>query len=181
MDVLLVLPNVYFGTRIGDHESKEPLGLLYLVAVLRASGLTASVLQADFHGLSIEQTATVIMMHRPSVVGFQMTQRSASSTLRIVRRLRETGFVGHITAGGYFPTLSFRELLASTDDLDSVVIGEGEQTFSELVRCILSGSDWRRITHIRQTFSARRGEVATLLGWSGRNIGSWGCFRGSRG
>ena len=84
MNVLLVLPNVYLGNRIGDHESKEPLGLLYLAAVLRREGYETSVIQADYYGLSVDQTVKIILFHNPVVVGFSLTQRAAPSVLKIV-------------------------------------------------------------------------------------------------
>lgn len=148
MEILLVLPNVFLGNRIGDHESKEPLGLLYLTSVLRNEGYQVSVLQADFYGLSVEQTAKIIQFHNPSVVGFSVTQRASVAALKIIDLLRKGGFTGHITTGGYLPTLCTEELLSYTNGIDSVVMGEGEITFLELVRCLDCGKDWQKIQGI---------------------------------
>lgn len=146
MKVALVLPNVYLGNRIGDHESKEPLGLLYLTSALRQSGHSVSVIQADFYGLSVEQTAEVTLMHRPDVIGLSLTQRSSVSGLKLVEVLRGRGYEGHITSGGYLPSLCTDDFLTRASGVDSAVIGEGETTFSELVGCLSSNISWQNIT-----------------------------------
>lgn len=146
MNVLLVLPNVYLGNRIGDHESKEPLGLLYLVAVLRSKGYEASVLQADYYGLSVEQTVDVVLFQNPAIVGFSVTQRAAPSVLKTVELLRKSGFTGHITSGGYLPSLCTEDFLNRATEIDSVVVGEGEETFLELVECLNYGRHWNCVS-----------------------------------
>lgn len=146
MNILLVLPNVYLGNRIGDHESKEPLGLLYLAAVLRREGYEVSVLQADYYGLSVEQTVKIILFHNPVVVGFSLTQRAAPSVLKIVELLRKRGFTGHITSGGYLPSLCTEDFLNRAREIDSAIIGEGEETFLELVKCLDYGRPWNRVS-----------------------------------
>ncbi|MBU4274622.1 B12-binding domain-containing radical SAM protein [Patescibacteria group bacterium] len=146
MNVLLVLPNVYLGNRIGDHESKEPLGLLYLAAVLRSEDYEVSVLQADYYGLSVEQTVDIVLFHNPAVVGFSLTQRAAPSVLKTVELLRKRGFVGHITSGGYLPSLCTEDFLNRATEIDSVVVGEGEKTFLDLVECLDYGSPWNCVS-----------------------------------
>lgn len=148
MDILLVLPNVFLSNRIGDHESKEPLGLLYLTSVLRENGYNASVLQADFYGLSPEQTAQIIQFHNPAVVGFSVTQRAAVATLKIINLLKQNNFKGHIAVGGYLASLSTKDLLGYCEGIDSIVVGEGEHTFLELVQCLDSGKDWHNVKSI---------------------------------
>lgn len=146
MNILLALPNVYFDNRIGDHESKEPLGLLYLAAVLRREGYEVSVLQADYYGLSVEQTADIVLFHNPAVVGFSLTQRAAPSTLKIVELLRKRGFTGHITSGGYLPSLCTEDFLNRATEVDSAIVGEGEETFLELIKCLDYGRPWNYVS-----------------------------------
>ena len=47
-------------------------------------------------------------------------------------RLRSKGFSGHINLFGFFPTLVFREILATAKDVDSIAVGEFEQTLVAL-------------------------------------------------
>jgi anaerobic magnesium-protoporphyrin IX monomethyl ester cyclase len=148
MNILLVLPNVYDTTRIGDHESKEPIGLLSLLSVLRAKGYSASLIQADFYGLSAKQTSDIIFYHKPDIVGLSITQRSAETSLKVIDSLRKNAFHGHITVGGYLPTLNYYDLLLFTDNIDSIVIGEGEITLLELVQCLALGKNWKNISGI---------------------------------
>lgn len=162
MDALLILPNVYIGNRIGDHESKEPLGLLYLVAVLRQIGHRATVIQADYYGLSVEQTAQVALLHEPEVIGFSVTQRAAPATIAIIERLRVLGYRGHICCGGYLPSLCPQEFLAAAPGVDSVVIGEGEVTFPELVGRLAARSQWQDLLGIAYRYQDGRVVVNAL-------------------
>ncbi len=85
------------------------------------------------------------MVHKPDIIGLSVTQRAAPATLKIVRQLREQGFLGHIVAGGYLPTLNAVDFLLKAKEVDSVVLGEGEQTTVELVDCLRSGRPWHNI------------------------------------
>ncbi|MCP4110056.1 MAG: B12-binding domain-containing radical SAM protein [Desulfobacteraceae bacterium] len=115
---------------------------------MREKGCRASVIQADFYGLSANQTRDVILHYKPDVVGFSITQRSVETSLKIINSLRKSGFRGHITVGGYMPTLNYYDLLLLTDSIDSVVIGEGEITFTQLVQHVDLKKNWRAVSGI---------------------------------
>lgn len=153
MDILLILPNVYLGNRIGDHESKEPLGLLYLAAVLRREGYNVFVLQADFYGLSVEQIAEIALLYNPAVIGISITQRASTSSLKLIKLLRHRGFIGHITSGGYLPSLCTHDFLEQATEIDSAIIGEGEETFLELVRCLDNNKPWQDISGLAYRYN----------------------------
>ncbi|MCP4114488.1 MAG: B12-binding domain-containing radical SAM protein [Desulfobacteraceae bacterium] len=51
-------------------------------------------------------------------------------------RLRSKGFSGHINLFGFFPTLVFREILATAKEVDSIAVGEFEHTLAELAAAL---------------------------------------------
>jgi anaerobic magnesium-protoporphyrin IX monomethyl ester cyclase len=113
-------------------ELEENLALRYLAAALQGAG--HSVDFAAFENSS--QTAAVlaaVTSGKPALVGLSMTfQFRAKEFGALAAELRASGFRGHITAGGHFPTFAFREVLASFPDIDTVVRHEGELTLPEL-------------------------------------------------
>jgi len=114
-------------------EFEENLGLRYLHAALGAAGHTARIL--DFRdSTQAEAVAREIARWPADVVGLSMTfARRGREFADLATRLREVGFVGHLTCGGHFATLHAEALLRDVPALDSVVLGEGEEALVELL------------------------------------------------
>jgi radical SAM superfamily enzyme YgiQ (UPF0313 family) len=142
LDVLLVLPPMYQSGRVSDYNLKEPMGLMYIGAVLREKGLTVEILDADLLALTIEQTVSEIVKQNARVIGFSIMQRALPSVKLLAEKLRKNGVTSHICCGGFSATLSARHILEEVPAVDSVVLGDGEITFSYLVHAIKSGTDW---------------------------------------
>jgi hypothetical protein len=60
-------------------------------------------------------------------------------------RLRSSGFAGHVNLFGFFPTLAYRTILTEAPEVDSVAIGECENTLVELAGRLSKGQDWREV------------------------------------
>lgn len=136
-------PPLYQTGRTADTNPKEPMGLMYLAASLRESRRRVTIFDADIEARTIEQTIARIMQENPRLVGFSVLQRALPSFELIVNGLRERGFGGHITCGGITATLSFPYILDRLgNNIDSVVLGEGENTITDLAANLLTGADW---------------------------------------
>jgi anaerobic magnesium-protoporphyrin IX monomethyl ester cyclase len=124
-------------------QRQANLGLGYLAAVLRRDGYPVEVI--DYECVPAEILARIKACD-PVLVGFSLIfQFYIRKFGTLIRMLRENGVSCHFTMGGHFPSLSYREALASIPELDSVVRFEGELTLLELVRALHAGSDWRGI------------------------------------
>jgi hypothetical protein len=71
-----------------------------------------------------------------------------SWTYWLVRQIRRAGFKGHVCVGGLDPSLNWKRYLTECSGIDSVVIGEGEQTLLEIVGSLSNRVDWQRIKGI---------------------------------
>lgn len=113
-------------------ELEENLAIRYLASALEAAGHQAEL--APFSSVADEaQVLERVSSFRPDVVGLSMTfQRRAEEFGELGQRLAATGFKGHITVGGHFPTFAHREVLERYPAIDSVVRHEGEVTLVEL-------------------------------------------------
>lgn len=141
-DALLVLPPMYQSGRIPDYNPKEPMGLMYIGATLRRNGNSVEILDADILALTIEETAAEIIRRPTKVIGFSVMQRALPSIKLLVEKLRSRGISSHVCCGGFTATLSAKHILERIPAIDSVVLGEGEITFSNLVRAIKESSEW---------------------------------------
>lgn len=124
----------------------EHLGLGYLAAVLRKNNYQVEILDANILRLSPSTTIEEIKKRTFKVLGISLFyNKDAQENMELIGRLREEGVDTHITVGGHFATFDYQELLTHVQVIDSVIRGEGEYTFLELVRKIDQNKDWRDV------------------------------------
>jgi len=143
LDALLVLPPMYQSGRTPDYNPKEPMGLMYLAAELRRRGLKVEILDAAMRALTIEETVGEIDAREAAIIGFSVLQRALPSLKLVVEGLRARRNRSHICCGGVGATLSAAHILDRVPGIDSIVLGDGEITFADLVGCVASDGPWR--------------------------------------
>ncbi len=110
---------------------------------------------------------TTLREFRPAVVGLTAYTAEAWSAKALARRVRSTLPDALIVWGGYHATMDPADAL-SEPAVDLLVVGEGEQTFAELVRAVARGRDWHAIPGLAfrgesgVVFTARRPPIADL-------------------
>ncbi|MBU7007164.1 B12-binding domain-containing radical SAM protein [Phosphitispora fastidiosa] len=138
----IMLINPPAGIRLWEQHS-ENLGLGYLAAVLRQLGYQASILDASLFRLGISATLKRIRQQQPDVIGFRLLEVNVPHVIGLVARLRRGGYTGHITAGGPVATMMGSEVLKLIPGLDSLIVGEGEETLPELLAALNSSGSPR--------------------------------------
>ncbi|MFQ5835152.1 MAG: B12-binding domain-containing radical SAM protein [bacterium] len=130
-----------------DVHAEEPLGLLYLAAYLREHNKDVEILDAyqgmpsvsdsdGFFksGLSDKEIERKINEYSPDLVGitcmFSIFSKGAHDIARIVKRVSKDILV---VFGGVHSS-SFTDLVLSDENVDMVVMGEGEETLLEIVK-----------------------------------------------
>lgn len=121
----------------GFEANVEPIGLSYAAAVLRERGFEVTVIDPTIDGLSVDQTLDAAGdLETYDLAGVSAMSIDDDQDLGHLRQfvagLRERGFQGHVTAGGHGVSLRWRDALDWISGLDSVVVGEGEETLAEL-------------------------------------------------
>jgi len=135
MRIVLIDP----ATRFAALLPYENLGLAYLAAALRQHGHEVRILSTAHEHLSLRRTVRAVLHMQPALVGITVLGANAKRAMRLVHRLRESGYRGHITLGGYFPTFHAQELMRGFPAIDSIVRNEGEITLRELVEHLPDG------------------------------------------
>ena len=126
-----------------------PLPLLYLAAVLRAAGFTPTILDLSTRDhpagtandeADLEVIRRYVSEHDPAMVGFNcFVSQHFPFIAKAATRIKGMSPSIHVTVGGSHPTLFAEEILQNCPDIDSVVVGEGEEQIVALARAIQKG------------------------------------------
>lgn len=156
--VLLIFPPTRV-IRGGFKLSQPPLGIAYLAAVIKndyqVKILDAAlegfrnelIINQDFirFGLSPQDIGKEIEKYSPDVVGISCLSSSHYPAVEEICKLTKKIDEKIITmTGGTHPTFLAEECLRN-QDLDFIVLGEGEYTFRELLKRIKNGKDFTGI------------------------------------
>jgi len=138
-DVVLVQPPS------ADIHRAEHLGLAYLASGLRQAAVRTQVVDAHLSGIPVRRVVDLVAEASPRVVGVTATQPDAPAMVAIARRVRQRLPAAHIAVGGHFATFCHGGLLQDVPAIDSVVRGEGDIVFADLVQRVLAGEEWRAL------------------------------------
>jgi len=122
-----------------------PLGLLYIASSLRKL-LSADVriLDATLEADPLKALTADLRSFNPDVVGISALTAEAFLAHKAAAAVKAEAPSLPVIMGGPHPS-SDPEFVLRDSNVDAVVIGEGEDTFTELVRLIMSeGPGWRK-------------------------------------
>lgn len=129
-------------------DLEENLGIGMIAAAATQAGHEVVVVPFNGHD-ELGAVAARVIQARPDVVGLAVQfQHRAHEFLDLSRRLRASGFAGHVAVGGQFPTMAWREVLAGGHGVDSVVLHEGEQTLVDLLDALERGESHGRVGEV---------------------------------
>ena len=147
----------------------EPLGLLYMAAVLEQHGIEVGVIDGIGEGLKHEDLENRIAEFSPDVVGIAcMMTETYPDSAEMARIARRAAPKAKIILGGHNASFVADNIIENLPEADYVVVGEGEYTFLELVRSISNKSNVRRVKGVmyrnngRATFTGVREPVQNL-------------------
>ena len=92
-----------------------------------------------------ETVDRLVREHAPDVIGLSVMTFQRRSAFRLVERLRRLRPDARIVVGGYDPSLASEAWTGETPGVDFLVRGEGEETFSDLLRALETRGPLERI------------------------------------
>ncbi|MFD6889315.1 B12-binding domain-containing radical SAM protein [Streptomyces sp. NPDC059957] len=149
LDALFVnAPLRDYGLRPRTNDYTLPvLGMAYIATYAQQAGFNVGVLDAEAHGLGIEETARLINHHRPRWVGMNLLAPTYEMSARIAAAI-DDGIA--LMVGGHHAKAMPDRILADPRmrNLRALVIGEGETRVAALLaderrRADLPGVMWR--------------------------------------
>ena len=149
------------GFRIeGEQKYKETLGPSYIASACRMKGYETAVFDGVVSNLTtLEAAELVSKCDDRFIIGFSVMLwdwiYDALDLLNYIEKKKVKPL--HVTMGGAFPTVAYDEILGKYKKFDSIILGEGEYTFVELVTRLDQEKNWRDIPGI--AYIRKNGEV----------------------
>lgn len=157
--IMLIFPT---GKVVKGHfqHCEIPLGLAYLAAVLRDNNFQVKVLDGrtkfksfipanskwEYFGFTQEEIIEEVENYAPQVVGISCLSSFHFSDVVVLFRLIKQLDPNILTViGGSHPTFLAEQVMNNSKDIDFVILGEGEESFSDLLMNISSGADYRNL------------------------------------
>lgn len=136
MKVHLIMAPTRFPLNYGDlgKGTDPPLGILYLAAFARKFVATAEFIITDGLLDGYQKTLEVILEEKADIVGFSAVTTNIMAAYDLITAIRAQLPKTKIILGGPHATAMPTEAFDRSAP-DIVVIGEGEQTFVELLEC----------------------------------------------
>ena len=152
--VLLVHPLGYASKRAANDVSRlanimPPLGLAQIAAYLEQRGIHTDIIDCYARPDSDSRIVEYVREHRPAWVGLSCTTSSFLDGARIAAMVKGENRAVQVVAGGPHVSALKEQLLADYPLFDAFIVGEGEESFYQLVvssvaeRSTLSGVVWR--------------------------------------
>lgn len=139
-DVLLINP-----PSRSLNEDFEHLGLAYIAAFLRQKKINVKIINMPWKQ-PVSTALDIVKKYNAKIIGISIPfQDGADLSFEFITALRKSGCDAYIVLGGIYPTFSYEEILTKFSVIDSIVLGEGEETFTELAESILQERDWKTV------------------------------------
>ena len=127
MKILLIFPSTGYYTR----ALSNPLGLLSIGSHLKRIGHDVKIYDRNVDSTKISK---VFSDFRPDMVGVSvMSSRGLKDAIKVSKAAKERNIC--VAWGGQMPSMQ-PELVLENNDVDYVMIGEGEFTFEELIEVV---------------------------------------------
>lgn len=131
----------------------EPLGICYLAASLRKYNHNVLLVDSRINEYDLDDFCKYVcdISDEYEIIGISTSQHFGHSAIespavQIIKNLRECSYKGHISIGGYGPSLDWKTYIQLGPD--SVIIGEGEKIISNLAEALQDNKEWRNIRGI---------------------------------
>ncbi len=113
----------------------------YATAALEREGFDTIFLDEATPTASFDQTKEKILALKPNLLCVNAVYfwEHTHVLFDFFSELKTLGFSGHINLFGFFPTLVYRKILETCDQVDSIAVGEFEQTLVELAGSMEKG------------------------------------------
>lgn len=110
----------------------------YTAGLLASEGHEVEIIEGFLDGLDYQEIERRVKAFEPDIIGVHMVYHWQTDKVLydFLHKVKAERLSSYITAYGYYPTTDFEDVLLQCPDLDSVILGEPEQTFAKLAESI---------------------------------------------
>jgi len=129
--ILFLNPINYAATSVAEIP---PLGLAYIIEAIRDLGHYCKVIDFDINREIAKDFENLLCRFNPDAIGISITTPQVIHMLELLHTVSNRCSKAKVIVGGPHATVAYESLLKIENiNIDAVVIGEGEETFRELV------------------------------------------------
>ncbi len=143
MKVLLINPAYPF-----EESPTPPFGLMSIAAYLLENDIDVRIEDYIVTPYSKERVKKVLKEYKPDVIGATGVTMNINTALKVVKDYKEENPNLHAVMGGPHVTFDADDILMDNPFVDSIVRGEGEITFLELLGKLDSKSSFKDVLGI---------------------------------
>jgi anaerobic magnesium-protoporphyrin IX monomethyl ester cyclase len=147
-DILLI--NLWNSLKyFGNFVPHENLGLAYIMAYMKKKGFDCDLYDPTYDDLTRISNDLSTMNKKYKLIGVSLHDNNYKMLGKIIPIMRKCFPDSHIALGGLFATFHAEKLLSDEFHVDSIIQGEGEESFYLLYKAILTGGDkWKQCQSI---------------------------------
>jgi len=154
MNILLINPHIFWVSegntlKLRSRMFYDNLSIRYIASALENAGHKVDIIDAHFEEISLEEINKIIKSrNKYDIYGISCTQRILDNALFVANYIKHIYKDAIIVVGGYAATLMGPMLLEKATPFDIAMIGEGENSFIELVKYAENRDEWNKIPNI---------------------------------
>ena len=141
----ILLLSVPFSAKGSIGPKMENHGLCYIKACLSYHGFHVHMIDGNAMDIPWHEAINQLNFEDYFLAGFSVYSTNYNNTVKLIKAMRKSGFTGHITMGGHYPTFSWYTILQNNPGVDSIITGEGEIPVVALAEALKAGKDWKSI------------------------------------
>ena len=141
MKILLIYPYWLDERKNIEDVVVPPIGIYYVGAVLKENNYDVEILNWHHINMTPEKIPSILREKKPDIIGFSILQANRWGGIEIAQIAKQIDPQVKVVFGGISASFLWNHFLTHFPQIDFVVIGEGEYTFLNLVRCIERGKD----------------------------------------
>jgi anaerobic magnesium-protoporphyrin IX monomethyl ester cyclase len=108
-----------------------PLGLAYIAALLKRNNIETKIIDLNMEQLQLK---TILANEKPELIGITSMVTNARQAFHVAEQTKKVLPESYVVMGGPYPSMMKNTLIARHNEVDAVVVGEGEYAFLELVK-----------------------------------------------
>lgn len=140
MKILLIYPYWLEKRKNIEDVVVPPIGIYYLGAVLKKNRYDVEILNWYNINETPEKIKKILKDKKPDIIGFSVLQANRWGAIEIAGIAKRINPGVKIIFGGISATFLWKHFLTHFHQIDFIVIGEGEYTLLNLVRCLEKGN-----------------------------------------
>lgn len=131
-----------------DTYCAEPMAFEQLAAEAEAKGFSVNVQDGLIMGYTKEQLIDVLKDTDCLLYGFSIYESTESDLFEVITWLKATKPNTKIYVGGPYATIAVAHILNSCPAIDYIMVGDGDESFPQLIDCIKNNKDIKDVVNL---------------------------------